>query len=54
MKDAAKVIQDYPVISGVNYFNMFDTPKAWGDIEPPDWRISKKTFDLFVKTLYHE
>jgi len=51
MEGAAKVIRDNPRIIGVNYFNMHDTPKAWGDIEPPDWSISKKSFYRFVNLL---
>jgi beta-mannanase len=51
LEDAAKVIRDNPQIVGINYFNMSDTPKAWGDIEPPDWSISKKSFYQFLKVL---
>ena len=39
---AAKVIGENPQIVGINYFNMTDTPKAWGEIKPPDWSITKK------------
>lgn len=51
MEDAAKVIRENSRIVGVNYFNMSDTPKAWGDIKPPDWSISKKTFYRFIDVL---
>lgn len=51
LENAAKVIRKNPQIVGVNYFNMSDTPKAWGDIKPPDWSISKKSFYQFLSTL---
>ena len=51
LEDAAKVIRNNPKIVGVNYFNMSDVPKAWGDIKPPDWSISKETFYHFLKVL---
>ncbi|MBJ7880183.1 hypothetical protein [Gelidibacter salicanalis] len=51
LEDAAKVIRKHEQIIGVNYFNMSDTPKAWGDIKPPDWSISKKTFYHFIEVL---
>lgn len=54
LEAAAEVIRNNTVISGVNYFNMSDTPKAWGDIKPPDWSISKETFNQFIKTLQDE
>ncbi len=54
LEAAAKVIRTNPRIIGVNYFNMTDTPKAWGDIKPPDWSISKKTFYHFLKYLSDE
>lgn len=51
LENAAKVIRKNPQIVGVNYFNMSDTPKAWGDIKPPDWSISKKSFYHFLNIL---
>jgi beta-mannanase len=54
LEDAANVIRGNPQIIGVNYFNMADTPKAWGDIEPPDWKISKKSFEQFMSALNSE
>jgi beta-mannanase len=54
LEGAAKVIRENRQIVGVNYFNMSDTPKAWGDIEPPDWSISKKSFYHFLKELKGE
>lgn len=54
LEDAAIIIRDNPQIIGVNYFNMTDTPKAWGKIKPPDWSISKKTFHHFLDALKKE
>ncbi|WP_282121675.1 glycoside hydrolase family 26 protein [Algibacter mikhailovii] len=48
---AAKILRDDPQIIGANYFNMSDSPGAWGDIEAPDWSISKETMDHFINTL---
>jgi len=52
--DAAIAILKNPQIRGVNYFNMSDTPKAWGEIKPPDWSISKETFYDFLEALKEE
>ncbi len=52
--NAAKVIRENHEIVGVNYFNMTDTPKAWGNIKPPDWSISKKSFYTFLEALKAE
>ena len=49
--DAAKVINAEPNIIGVSYFNREDVPEAWGNIQPPQWQISKKTFKKFTKEL---
>ena len=49
--EAAEVINSHREIMGVNYFNMTDVPKAWGDIKPPDWSITKKTFTRYVNAL---
>lgn len=54
LEGAAKVIRENPQIVGINYFNMSDTPKAWGDIEPPDWSISRKSFYHFLEELKKE
>lgn len=52
LEAAALVLRENPQVLGVNYFNMSDTPKAWGDIKPPDWSISKSTLQHFINTLY--
>jgi beta-mannanase len=49
--NSAGVIRENTRIIGINYFNMTDTPKAWGDIKPPDWSISKKSFHQFLEVL---
>lgn len=51
LEKAAKVIHENPQVVGINYFNMTDVPKAWGEIKPPDWSISKTTFYRFVEIL---
>lgn len=51
LEDAALVLNNEPKIMGVSYFNNDDVPEAWGEIAPPEWGISKKTFDLFIKKL---
>lgn len=51
LEAAAQVIRKNPQIVGVNYFNMSDTPKAWGEIKPPDWSISRKSFYRFLESL---
>lgn len=49
--EAAETINSSPEIAGINYFNMTDTPKAWGEIKPPDWSISKESFYNFLSAL---
>jgi len=51
LQDAAATINAHPEIIGVNYFNFSDSPKAWGDIETPDWSTSPAVFNEFVKQL---
>lgn len=51
LEEAAKVIRINPQIIGINYFNMSDTPLAWGEIKPPDWSITKKSFYRFLEVL---
>ncbi len=51
LEAAARVIQDDPRVVGINYFNMSDTPKAWGEIKPPDWSITEATLDRFINVL---
>lgn len=48
---AAEVINKTPRVIGINYFNMTDTPKAWGDIKPPDWSITETTYHTFLTEL---
>ena len=54
LEAAAKVIHDNPQIKGINYFNMSDTPLAWGEIKPPDWSITKESFYKFLEVLNKE
>lgn len=48
---AAKTINETPQIKGVCYFNMADTPLAWGDIEAPVWKVSRDTYQVFINAL---
>ncbi len=54
LTDAAKTIRNNSQIVGINYFNMSDTPMAWGDIKPPDWSISRESFNAFLATLLED
>jgi len=54
LEAAAKTLKKDSQVIGANYFNMSDTPKAWGDIKPPDWSISKETLHHFINTLNEE
>ncbi|KAA6438492.1 hypothetical protein FEM33_17550 [Dyadobacter flavalbus] len=51
LEDAAAVINSHREIYGINYFNLADNPKVWGDIPTPVWSISKETFNHFVLIL---
>lgn len=48
---AAKTINNNPNVFGICYFNLYDNPKAWGDIKAPDWSISSRSMDKFIKQL---
>ncbi|QNR25644.1 glycoside hydrolase family 26 protein [Croceimicrobium hydrocarbonivorans] len=48
---AAETIKSAEEIAGINYFNMHDVPKAWGDIAPPDWSVEAQTYRNFIKAL---
>ena len=45
---AAQTIKEHPEVVGVCYFNQPDVPKAWGDIEAPDWSVSEQCFNQFA------
>ncbi len=56
LTDAASTIERNKEITGVSYFNDADSPKAWGDIEAPDWGIPPAVFAGFesqLKTSWH-
>ncbi len=48
MDDAANVINTKKEIIGACYFNLPDNPEVWGNIETPDWSITRATFDYFT------
>lgn len=49
--EAAQTIREAPELVGINYFNMHDVPKAWGDIAPPDWSVEATTYDAFIEAI---
>ncbi len=51
LTDAAAVIESNKEINGISYFNDADSPKAWGDIEAPDWSVSPTLYNTFLKQL---
>lgn len=51
MMAAASVINKDKTITGINYFNFEDSPKAWGNIKTPDWSTSHAVFLDFVKEI---
>lgn len=51
MEDAARILNKNPQVVGVNYFNMSDTPGAWGEIKEPDWSITSETLHRFLEVL---
>ncbi|MBL0359128.1 MAG: hypothetical protein IPP72_20685 [Chitinophagaceae bacterium] len=51
MADAAATIEANKAITGVSYFNDADNPKAWGDIEAPDWAVTPAVFKAFLAQL---
>ena len=51
LEGAAEVLRGDRRVIGVNYFNMSDTPKAWGEIKPPDWSITQATLARFTGLL---
>ena len=51
MSDAANTINAQKDVHGVCYFNLADNPKVWGKIPPPDWSISKTTFEKFSRDI---
>lgn len=51
MNDASATVNSHKEIHGVCYFNLADNPKVWGKIPPPDWSISKTTYEKFVRAI---
>lgn len=51
LADAAAVIESNKEITGISYFNDADSPKAWGDIEAPDWSVSPALYNGFLRQL---
>ena len=51
LEDAAKTLNNNPQVIGINYFNMSDTPGAWGNIKEPDWSITSASLHKFMVIL---
>ncbi|MDT3401464.1 hypothetical protein [Mucilaginibacter terrae] len=51
LNGAAQVINNKKDVFGICYFNLYDNPKAWGDIKAPDWSISPATMGYFQRNL---
>lgn len=51
LENAAKTLNEHPQTAGACYFNLYDNPEVWGDIDTPDWSISRESFETFVQTL---
>ncbi len=51
LEDAAETLNKNPQVIGINYFNMSDTPGAWGDIKEPDWSINSSSLHRFMEKL---
>jgi beta-mannanase len=51
LADAAAVIEANKQINGISYFNDSDSPKAWGDIEAPDWSVPPAVYKSFLHQL---
>lgn len=51
LQDAANTLKGSPDVFGACYFNMSDTPNAWGNIKVPDWSITPDELKLFYKEL---
>jgi beta-mannanase len=51
LADAAKTINANPHIFGICYFNLYDNPKAWGNIKAPDWSITPNSMVKFSSLL---
>lgn len=51
LENAAKTLNEHPETAGACYFNLYDNPEVWGEIDTPDWSISEESFEAFVQTL---
>jgi len=51
LADAARTINANTHIFGICYFNLYDNPKAWGNIKAPDWSITPQSMIKFSNLL---
>ena len=49
LTEAADVVNSKKEINGISYFNDADAPKAWGDIEAPQWSIPAEMYRGFLE-----
>ncbi len=49
LTEAADVVNSKKEINGISYFNDADAPKAWGDIEAPQWSITGEMYRNFLE-----
>lgn len=54
LEAAAVVLNENTQVVGINYFNMSDTPGAWGEIKAPDWSITKVSLQRFIDVLQRD
>jgi beta-mannanase len=47
LEGAATTLTRNRHVFGVCYFNLYDNPKAWGNIKAPDWSISPQNMQTF-------
>jgi beta-mannanase len=47
LKGVAATLISNRHVFGVCYFNLYDNPKAWGNIKAPDWSISPQNMQTF-------
>lgn len=51
LEEAAITLNNNQQTIGVNYFNMSDTPGAWGEMKAPDWSITPNSLNRFIEVL---
>jgi len=52
--DAAKTIKGNRHVFAICYFNLYDNPKAWGNMKAPDWSITPRSMNKFCEAINTE